>query len=65
MSNPQAFCHFIQGILAMAENEEGGAALTQIQLSLVRAKLRAALEETDEPPATTEHLFGGDSQARC
>ena len=60
--DPKQFCSWLQGVLDMAETEDGGVAFSKLQYSKIYTKLKEALET---PETTQRPPRPGGSQVRC
>lgn len=64
-TTPKEFCSYFEGVLAMAEGENGAVTFTKAQTAKISAKLKEALQPLPTV-APLESPFGGHgSHARC
>ena len=47
--NPRDFCNWFQGVLDMAENEDGSVSFSKIQAAKINPRLKEALKSEDAP----------------
>ena len=47
--NPRDFCNWFQGVLDMAENEDGSVSFSKIQAAKLNTRLKEALKSEDAP----------------
>ena len=60
--DPKGFCSWLQGVLDMAETEDGGVTFTKLQYSKIYTNLKEALEPKD---ALEQDLLNRPPGVRC
>lgn len=63
--DPKGFCSWLQGVLDMAEGEDGGVTFTQLQYSKIYTNLKEALEGPEATTAPDQPHFSRPDGARC
>ena len=61
--DPKGFCSWLQGVLDMAETEDGGVTLTKLQYTKIYTKLKEALDAPDSTNWKTTEAH--DPIVRC